>query len=181
MTLRRVLGSFLHSLEVLMTGRALDKNAFLCIILSMSLIENAQKPKQYNEQKQDHGDAATQRRSDEDSYWDKKYDNRGINRKDDEQLKAALNEADISYDSMTSAELSAEADKILEESYGASEEDDSNKTMDIFPTEAELGITTKKQIRDNLARLATMDDDHRKHDDLGEVNYGSGIHVINRS
>lgn len=221
----------------------------------MSLIETAPKQKRYNDQKQDHGDAATYKRTDKDSYWDKKYDSRGIDHKDSEHIKSAMSDIEADYESltsMTSAELSAEADKLLGETFqelelppllkasdeilkavgdsvdaaeasslieeygdvyierqeilnridGESDEEalkltelerslqehlesieedliDMVNSQDSFPTEAEYGVLSKREIRNKLARLATEDPDYAE-DDAGDSDFGSAISIKNR-
>jgi len=80
----------------------------------------------------------------------------------------------------TALELTA-LEQSLREHLESIEEDliDIVNSQDTFPTEAEYGVRSKREIRDKLARLATEDSDYTEDDD-GDPDYGSAIRIKNR-
>lgn len=151
----------------------------------MSLIENApQKHKSYNEQ-QDHGSAAEQKGHHK-ATFDDELQRKTFERDQEDQFKKALAEAQVKYRPLSPAALEAEANRLLDESTfklpSLIEEGDAIdfvENVDSFATETEYDLKSKKQIRDRLARQATLDIDYDK-DDNGDSDYGSAIHVKNR-
>lgn len=131
-----------------------------------------QKQKQFDDRKQDHGDAAQKKEHHKtyDSFFEKKYDRRGILKKDAEIEIAALQ--DMSYE-----ELEAEADKILIENQEEDAEE-STEYQDFFPTEAELGLDSKHEIRHKLARVATGDP--FEDDEVADSTFGNAMRITNR-
>jgi len=167
--------------------------------VSMSLTTE-QTPKTYNE-KQDHGTAAGRKGHEPISYWDKKYDDRGIDKQDDEIFKDAVAELNLDYESMSNAELEAEADAILDplnqytttserfipstekaaNPYETGEdEDEIDYEGDRFLTEAEVEQLSKHQIRVRMGQRATLDYDFESEDDNGDDNPQSHIRIKNR-
>jgi len=167
--------------------------------VSMSLTTE-QTPKTYNE-KQDHGTAASRKGHYSDSYWDKKYDNRGIDKQDDQIFKDAVAEIDLDDEPMSNAKLEADTDAILDplNHYSTSsewfipstekaanpyetgeDEDEIDYEGDRFLTVAELDQLDKKQIVTRLARRATLDYELEKEDDLGDDHSESHIRIKNR-
>ena len=131
-----------------------------------------QKQKHFDGRKQDHGDAAQKKEHHKayDSFFEKKYDRRGILKKDAEIEIAALQ--DMSYE-----ELEAEADKILIENQEEDAEE-STEYQDFFPTEAELGLDSKHEIRHKLARVATGDP--FEDDEVADSTFGNAMRITNR-
>ena len=131
-----------------------------------------QKQKQYDGRKQDHGDAAQKREHHKvyDSFFEKKYDRRGILKKDAEIEIAALQ--DMSYE-----ELEAEADKILIENQEEDAEE-STEYQDFFPTEAEYGIDSRHEVRLKLAKQATLDT--YGDDEVADSTYANPVRIRNR-
>ena len=166
----------------------------------MSLIETApQKSTKYNGRKQDHGDAAEQQGHFRDSYWDKKMDHSGINKREAEHLKLAMAEIE-DFTSFTPAQLEAAANSLLGESPQEAEsfttqspddeylgyfdeysedELDAIEEKDRFYTEAELGLKSKHEIRKHLARSATIDVEFDG-DDTGDSTYNIPVRIKNR-
>ena len=131
-----------------------------------------QKQKQYDGRKQGHGDAAQKKEHQKvyDSFFEKKYDRRGILKKDAEIEIAALQ--DMSYE-----ELEAEADKIIND---AQEENDAEPTeyQDFFPSEAEYGIDSRHEVRLKLAKQATLDT--YGDDEVADSTFANPIRIRNR-
>ena len=132
-----------------------------------------QKQKQFDDRKQDHGDAAEQkgRRNDVDDLSENKYDRRAISKADKELYRVALQ--DMNYD-----QREAEADRILAENKEEEDEPESTEYQDFFPTEAELGLDSKHEIRHKLARVATGDP--FKDDEVVDSTFGNAMRITNR-
>lgn len=161
----------------------------------MSLIESApQKPKKFDGRKQDHGDAHTQGQHFRDTYEQIKSRQK-VERNRGMLLTSELNEAGEDYSSMTPRELEEATDRLLDlaafpetswSSHGAlgAESDDEypiepTATSDRLLTEAELGVRSKHDIRNEMARRVTLDVDYED-DDNGDSDYNIPVHIRNR-
>lgn len=92
-----------------------------------------QKTKEFTGKKQDHGDAAQRRGHGGPSFWEAKYDRRIDAKLENEQIKTALTDEVVDYDSMSSAELESEADKLL----GLEAEDTYYESLEVSDEAAE--------------------------------------------
>lgn len=151
-----------------------------------------QKPKEFDGVKQDHGDAGTQvtRLSDDGRDWMR----RGPVKKAAEMLQADLTDTD--YRALSSAQRDKVADKLLGGvPYSTStptpevsvdeldvdlsdEEDDTLHDHEPFPTEGQLGLDSKHDIKKAMARRVTLDPG--EDDDHGDSDFNSHIRIRNR-
>jgi hypothetical protein len=158
----------------------------------MTLIESTpQTRKHYDERTQDHGDASQKGQHEYDViYRDKSR--RAVEKSDDLYFTDAVNEVFATqspdYLTMSPDELEAEASELLgdtgmytvgESEYdGTDVFDEPTPYQDRFPTEAEYGVKSRKEIANKLARLATLDPDYD--DDNGDDDYASPIRIRNK-
>lgn len=148
---------------------------------------NKSKSKYRHNRTQDHGDAALRKGHVDHGYWENRWDHRGVENADKTYLKEVIRDGlDDYYAQMAPHELEQEADRILREA-GVSpldtqdkkDEDESPVVKDeIYPTIAEVGGRTTKEIRDSLARAATLDPYFD--DDFGDNTSGSHIRITNK-
>lgn len=130
--------------------------------------------------KQEHGTAAGSKGHEDFGFFENKW----IMRASVNQLKGSL-DSDINYglddyySGMNSEQLEQEADRILRD---ADENDvrDAHivSVSDELPTVAEFGKRTKREVRKQLARNATLD--IYEHDDFGDYDGDSHIRITNR-
>ena len=159
----------------------------------MSLIETVpQKQKEYDNRKQDHGDAAQKKQHVGNFYNETKHE--AVVKHDKVLLREGLSEENINYAFMTPRQLEAEADKMLGESVLVAstsskveeplepeqeENDGIDYDNDGFLTEADFGIKSKWEIRREMARRVTLDADYDQ-DDTGDNDLESPMNVRNR-
>ena len=139
----------------------------------MNTLEIApQKQKQFDNRKQDHGDAAEQRgHKNNNDVYENKYDRRVLSKVDRELYRVALQ--DMNYE-----QLEAEADKIIAENEEEEDEPESTEYQDYFPKEAELDIKSKHEIHKEKASQATLDP--REDDEVPDSTFGSSMRVRGR-
>lgn len=159
----------------------------------MTLIESTpQTRKKYDERSQDHGDAGQKGQHEYDSVY-RDISRRAVEKSEAQYFEEAVNEVfenqPADYSAMSPSQLEAEADMLLGDtgSYtvGESEadtykevDDEPTPYQDRFPTEAEYGVKSRKEIAHKLARLATLDTEND--DDNGDDDYASPIRIKNR-
>jgi hypothetical protein len=163
----------------------------------MSLIESApQKQKHFDNRKQDHGDAAQYT---EDAHpqnsWYAELQRQSKEKSAKDQFKDAILDA---FETMTPAELEREANALLgedpvntldgmsfetakgshDESFDE-EELEARRIADPFATESEYGVKSRSEIRNALARRATLDAE-LDNDDHGDDDFDSPIRIKTR-
>ncbi|USN96531.1 MAG: hypothetical protein H6797_05720 [Candidatus Nomurabacteria bacterium] len=142
---------------------------------------NKSKSKYRHNRTQDHGDAGQRKGHIDQGYWENQWEQRGLINKDKAYLKEVIRDGlDDYYAQMSPSELEQEADRILREAEQPEAESASEHlNNDTYPTIAEVGGRTDKEIRASLARAATLDT--FEEDDFGDYNGDSHIKIRNRT
>lgn len=137
--------------------------------------------------KQDHGDASQRKGHESRDYWENAWENRGAVNADKTYLKEVIRDGLDSHENPDVSEPEPEiVDEIeqaeFDEFSGESDDARTDYELDhqsddqhLNVSEAELGVKSKAEIRDAMARQATLDD--YSEDDFGDDDRESAVHV----
>ena len=129
---------------------------------------------------QDHGDAQQRKGHADYGYWENKWEQRGSINSDKTYLREVVRDGlEDYYAQMSPNELEQEADRILREAEQPEDEStEVRRENEHLPTVAEAGGRTAKEIRDSMARAATLD--IFSDDDFGDYSGDSHVRISNR-